>query len=246
MRACSPAPHANRASNLPPSQAAHAMKQFDNLTPALEAILINWSRRGYVCWTSFQLKTERVDAKAMELADSYGTRLPAWKRQDRKQAGQPTCVAVSAPILGSPGSREIILMATAEVQTAPAGSVWKRERWSDRCVVFGSFVLTKEPRPRGDYAWTWRLQEHIYEGIRRYLTSLVKAGNASAIRTETEGWQRRYPLFGGVRRQLRRLLNSGEKLWLALQRRPWPGLSSEQLPIKIGFRGDPQWPASSD
>lgn len=218
------------------------MKRFEHLTPALQTILINWSRRNYTWWTSFRLKAERVDSKGMELADIYGTRLPAWKRQDRKQAGHPTCVAVCAPVLGSPGMREIILMATAQVQTAPPGSVWKREDWTDRRVVFGSFVMLEEPRHYDDYAWTWRLQERIYEGVAQYLTSLVKAGHASAIRNETQGWIRHYPMFGGVRRQLQRLLNSARKLWAACHHSEWPGLDPDQLPAMIGFRGSVQSP----
>lgn len=149
------------------------MKHFQDLTAALGAILINRAQGGYDYWTRFELVAERMNAKGDELAELYGTRLPAWKRQDLKQRGLPTCVAISAPVLGSPTKREFILMVTDKVRAAPAGSVWSREVWSDRNVAFGSFVMVKEPRQRRDYAWTWRLQEHIYEGIKRNLIRWV-------------------------------------------------------------------------
>lgn len=138
------------------------MKHFDDLTAALGAILINRARRGYDHWTSFVIAAERTNAKGDELAELYGSKHPAWKRQDLKQKGLPTCDAISAPVLGSPTKREFILMVTDKVRAAPQGSVWTREVWIDRNVAFGSFVMVKEPRPCRDYAWTWRLQEHIY------------------------------------------------------------------------------------
>ena len=214
------------------------MKHFSDLTAALGAILINRAQGGYDHWTSFVLVAERMNAKGDELAELYGTKLPAWKRQDLKQRGLPTCAAISAPVLGSPTKREFILMVTDKVRTAPPGSVWTREVWSDRSVAFGSFVMVKEPRLRRDYAWTWRLQQHIYEGIKRNLIRWVKSGNASAIIAETQSWLRCYPMFGGVRRQFQRLINSASKLWMACHRAAWPGLSTDQLPIMIGFRPD--------
>lgn len=228
----------------PPLLAALKMKHFEDLTAALGAILINRAQRDYECWTRFVLAADRMLAKGEVLAELYGTKLPAWKRQDVKQKGLPTCVAISAPVLGSPGKREFILMATGKVQTAPQGSVWTRETWSDRSIAFGSFVMVKESRQRSDYAWTWRLQEHIYEGIKRNLIRWVKSGNASAILAETQSWLRCYPMFGGVRRQFRKLLMSASKLWIACHRNAWPGLAVEQLPFKIGFSAEKMLPHS--
>lgn len=214
------------------------MKHFTDLTAALGAILINRARRDLVQWTSFLIAAERSKAKGDELAELYGSKLPAWKRQDLKQKGLPTCEAISAPVLGSPSKREFILMVTDKVRAAPQGSVWTREVWTDRNIAFGSFVMVKEPHPHRDYAWTWRLQEHIYEGIKRNLIRWVKSGNAFAIIAETQSWLRCYPMFGGVRRQFQRLINSARKLWMACHHSAWPGLSADQLPIMIGFRPD--------
>ncbi len=214
------------------------MKHCENLTAALDAILINWALRDYNHWTSFVLAAEREDEKGNELADLYGTRLPAWKRQDLKQKGLPTCSAISAPVLGSPGKREFILMATDKVRGAQQGSVWSRETWTDRSITFGSFVMVKEPRSRRDYAWTWRLQQGVYQGLSRHLINLVKSGNASVILAETQSWLRCYPMFGGVRRQFRRLIISASKLWIACHRSTWPGLNVDELPIKTKFSTD--------
>jgi hypothetical protein len=211
------------------------MKHFEDLTQALDAILINWAQRGYNHWTSFVLAAKREREKGSELAELYETNLPGWKRQDLKQKGLPTCAAISAPVLGSPEKCEFILMATDKVRDAPQNSVWARETWSDRCIEFGSFVMVKEPRPRGDYAWTWRVQQHIHDGIKRHLLNLVRSGNRSAVLAETQSWLRCYPMYGGVRRQFRRLILSASKLWMACHRSSWPGLEVNQLPFKIGF-----------
>lgn len=211
------------------------MKQFENLTLALEAIMINWAQRGYNHWTSFVIDEKRLAGKSLELNELYQTKAASWLRQDRKQKGLPTCVAVSAPVLGLPGKREVILQSTELVQTVQHDSVWAREKWNDRCITFGSYVMVKEPRPRGDYAWTWRLQERIYQGIKKHLLNLVKSGNVAAVRTETQSWPRCYTMFGGVRRQFRRLILSASKLWKACHGSAWPGLQADQLPMKIGF-----------
>lgn len=212
------------------------MKMHDNLTHALEQILLFRSRWDHPFWVTFLIDPQKLEAKADALAEQFGTRLPAWRRQDRKQAGLPNATAICAPVLGSPGQRQVIILATAQVQFAPPDTPWARERWLNRPVEFGSYVMVYEPRPRGDSAWTWRLQQQIVDGLQRYLTSLVKAGKSDAIRTETQRWLQVYTFFGGVRRQIRRVLMSGRKLWQACHGRPWPGITPEDLPVKIGFR----------
>jgi hypothetical protein len=48
-----------------------------------------------------------------------------------------------------------------------------------------------------------------------------------------------YTLFGGVRRQLRRLILGYKKLYEAKLKKPWPGPNPESLPSITGFvRGE--------
>ena len=48
-----------------------------------------------------------------------------------------------------------------------------------------------------------------------------------------------YPMYGGVRRQIRRMYRGAAKLWLASRKTPWPGFNPDQLPIMAGFKKDP-------
>ena len=211
------------------------MKVYDDATTALQQIRSCW-QRGYVSWISFEIAVEKVESKGLDLAEKFGTRLPSWKRQDLKEAGRPTAVASCVRVLGNPARREIILMATPLVHLAPPGSPWTRERWRDRLPEVGSFVMVKEPRERGDAAWTWRLQERIYQQLSADLVRAVKQGDASGVAVRCSTWIKVFPMAGGVRRQLRRLFRSASKLWTACQRTPWPGVDPDRLPMQIGFR----------
>lgn len=212
------------------------MKTFDELTAALDHILLLRSRWDHDHWTSFQIDRHKLAEKKAEITDLYATNDPAWKRQDRKQSGRPNASAVSSPVLRAPEKVQIILMATPQLESALHLAPWAREKWSNRPIEFGSYVMVREPRQRGDWRWTWRLQPRVIDGLHRYMTTLVKVGNASAVAVESNSWIRNYTLCGGVRSQLIRLLAAASKLWRACHASPWPGLSPDELPMKIGFR----------
>jgi len=205
------------------------MHIYDDITPALWAILMQWIR-GYQCWISFKVPLDKADAIGRKWADDFGTRLPAWKRQDRKAKGFANAVAFAAPVIGTPGLVEVILMATADAMAMPAASPWARERWKTSCVVFSEFVVVHAPRDRGDYRWTWRLQERTAGGLQKHFTYLVNVRDTASLRKHTEHAVRFYPAFGGVRQQLRRMLNSARKLWVAGKCGPWPGPDPDKLP----------------
>lgn len=214
------------------------MKIYDDLTPALQSVLLHWTR-GYTCWTS----TEPLPRAKAELvlrgkwAETYGTSLPAWKRQDRKQKGLPNAVALGVPVVGLPEHLQLILMATQDALTAPQVSPFSREKWLTKCPELSDYVIVHEPRERGDYAWTWRLQARVTTNLERHLVSLISQGDAAQVRKETIQWIKFYAMYGGVRRQLRRLLKSGKKLWDGKIKTAWPGPDPESLPAMIGFRG---------
>jgi hypothetical protein len=211
------------------------MRDYDDITSALRAVQRNW-QSGYTCWVAFIIGAEKVPVINERWAEELGTGLPAWKRQDRKQKRLANAVALSSPVLGRHGVREVMLMATPDALTMPEVSPWHRQKWLQRCPELSEFVMLREPRPRGDYAWTWRLQEHIAVGLARHFTRLVETSDGSAVAKHTHHAVALYPMFGGVRRQLRRILHSARKLWSVRTKRPWPGPDPDHLPAMIGFK----------
>ncbi|MFN3862051.1 MAG: hypothetical protein ACK4R2_11355 [Roseateles sp.] len=214
------------------------MKLIDDKTTALHHIL-QCRVRGYECWTSFTIDLEKLEAKRRQIEEQFGTRLPPWKRQDRKQMGLPTGVAVAVHVTGEPMKRQVVVLATDLALRAPAGSPWTRERWRQNPPEVDCFVMVKEPRVRGDFAWTWKLQERTYQRLAHLLTTAVKRGDAHEVDLHCRTWVRLFPMVRGVRRQMRGLIRSAEKLWTATQRREWPTLTSDLLPAQIGFRPTP-------
>jgi hypothetical protein len=209
------------------------MHIFDNLTEALKRILRAFMS-GYTLWVSFEVDASKVDGIREKWIETCGTNLPAWKRQDRKQKGLPNAWAAAAPVLGYPNKRQVILMATERALDFPDSDLG-RQQWNRRLPEFSDFVMIHEARERGDYAWTWRIQNRVFGLLEKHLISLVKAGDRYAVASETRHMAALYPMFGGVRRQLARLLKSSGKLWVATQPSPWPGLIAKDLPKMIGF-----------
>lgn len=211
------------------------MHIYDNLTPALRDILLNFSR-GYTLWLSFEVDESKVESLREKWIETCGTNLPAWKRQDRKQKGLPNAWAAAAPVLGYPNRRQVILMATEQALNFPESDLG-RQQWVRRLPEFSDFVMVREARNRGDYAWTWRIQNRVLGLLENRIFGLVKSGDRFAVTSEARQMAALYPMFGGVRRQLARMLKAAAKLWTATQPSPWPGLTAEQLPMMIGFKG---------
>ena len=207
------------------------MRIYENITPALTEILRSY-RNGYTHWVSFVIDKEKVPAIGEKWSESYGTLLPAWKRNDRKHKNLPLAVAYSGPVLSRPGMLEVILMAWLP-ENAPV--LW-RENWRHDLPVFSEFIMVKEPNSTKKYVWTWKLQDQVLGGIEKHLIKLVKLGDSSAVRHEAEHMVALYPMFSGIRRQLRRLFRGCAKLWLATMKSPWPGPDPERLPAMVGFR----------
>ena len=210
------------------------MKVYDDITPALQAVLMNYGR-GYTRWISLNIKREKLAALDEKWAEQYGTRLAPYQRQDKKQKGLPTAVAIALPVLQDPEKLEVILMATAFASTIQLGP-FSREKWRVHFPEVSKFVMIREQRERGDSALTWRIQERDLGLIANHLTTLVKAEpeNVGAVTRQIVAL---HPMYGGVRRQVRTMLNSCRKLWHACHKdRGWPGPDPEHLPMMIGFR----------
>lgn len=205
------------------------MKKFTHMTEAMQSILTNFNR-GYINWISFTVEADKVDRIAEKWVDELGTALPSWKRQDRKQKNLANAVALSLPTLSS-NKRVVFLMATEHVKNMPAETAWRKQVWQTKPPAMDSFVMVQEPREGRGYVWTWRLQNAVAGPLGHYLTGLIKRGEDYAVKHETEHWVRLYPMFGGVRRQLARILRSGSKLWCATKKTPWPGADPDRLPV---------------
>ncbi len=210
------------------------MKNHENLTEALRAILFNY-QRGHTCWTCFEVPEEKLAGISAKWAEIYGTNLPAYIRQDKKQKGLPTAVAVAAPVIGSPNKRHLILMATTYAAAIKVGP-FSRETWETKMPSFSLFRLTQDVRPRGDYTLTWKLNDRTIGLLEKHLASLVKAGDPVEVRREVEQWIRFYPLFGGVRRQLKRTIHGSTRLWELTQKTSWPARAEDDLPAMVSFQ----------
>jgi hypothetical protein len=209
------------------------MKNHENLTEALRAILFNY-QRGYVCWTSFDIEEEKIDSISEKWSEIYGTKLPAYVRQDKKQKGLPTAVAVSGPVIGNPNKKHLILMATEFAEKIKVGP-FTSEKWQKTMPTFSVFRLAYDARTRGDYSLTWKLNERTIGLLEKHLAGLVKKGDAAEVKREVDHWIRFYPMFGGIRRQLRRAIRGAAKLWDLTQKTPWPAQDPEKLPAMVGF-----------
>lgn len=220
------------------------MKIYDDITKAMQGILRSYSTGDTVCWIAFQTHQEKLDSIREKWLENYGTGLSSEKRRHRKNHGLPNAWGAALPVLGYPHKAECVLLASEDALAMSDGP-FSREKWNTSPPEVSNFVMVKEPRDRRDYAWTWRLQDRAYGILEQHLTALVKSGDAPGIYNETDHWVRLYPMYGGVRRQLRRMFYGSRKLWTATQDTPWPGPDPDKLPMMVGFRSEGKGKKSS-
>lgn len=214
------------------------MRHFDDITPALQAVLRSWSTGDTACWVSFLADESKVAGIDSKWTDIYGTRLSAEKRRWRRSKNLPTAWAASVPVLAARHQRQLVLVASADALLA--GDQWARETWRRDPPEISDFVMVREPRERGDYAWTWRIQQRQVALVEQHLISLIKSGDAVGAFEYSRYIVRFYPMFGGVRRQVRRMLRSASKLWVAATKTEWRGQDPETLPAMVGYRKEPK------
>lgn len=205
-------------------------------TQALQQILWYRSKDSYTVWIRFQTDIEKVGAKDHQFAEQFGTRLLPSTKQKRKLKGLPTAAAVCTHVHDDPYKREIVLLATPLALNAHPASPWAKQAWKQSPPECDIYVMVHEPRERGDYTWTWRLQQHAINSMSRHLTSLVKFGDASAVQNYIKSLFKYLAMFGGVRRQVKQMLWSGQKLWTRCHGSPWPGAMPEDIPMMTKFK----------
>jgi hypothetical protein len=213
------------------------MKIYQHQTDALRSILMMWTQ-GYRYAVTFDAKTEKLDALASKFAEAYGTQLPAWKRYERKRKKLPNGWACSMPKASHPGQSIVVLMAAFDsLDKLDQASPWRRERWqpADKVEIGDYRIAPRDKRDRRDHADTIKLTTRTLAGLENYWRALASQ-NLEQLPVEAERAVRFYALFGGVRRQLRRLIRGYAKLYEKKRGRQWPGPDPERLPSVGGFR----------
>ncbi len=210
------------------------MKHYDDLTKGLQVVLMQYTR-GYTRAVVFESKRERLEALAVKFEDDFGISLPGWKRHDRKRQGLPNAFACSMPVPGKSESVFVVLMAAFDtLADLHSTSPWHKEKWSEK-VQIGDYVITTDQRDRRDFVTTWRLTPACVKGLEAYWRDISK-NNMNLVVREATAATAFYPMFGGVRRQLRRLIRGYAKLYEARLKTNWPGPDPEKLPVMSGFR----------
>lgn len=211
------------------------MKTYDDLTTGLQAVLLQVTK-GYTRAVTFEIKHEKVPALIEKWGDSYGVNLPGWKRTERKRAGLPNAWAAVLPVPGAMHlARAVLLRTDTDLSKLPAESPWHREQWSNHIEV-GDYTVARDQRDRRDYTTTIKLTTRCLHGLEAHWRSVANVSLDQLV-TEVTAAVRFYPMFGGIRRQLRRLIRGYVKLWAKRRPdRPWPGPDPEALPTIQAFR----------
>ena len=213
------------------------MKNYDDLTTGMQSILLHFSR-GYVLSTAEPIivSIEKVNSISEKFIDLYGTNLPAWKRFQRKTNGLPNCIGVIIPIVGNPYKKQIVLLCTEHKPSdLNEHNPFLNEKWQSKILV-GDFEIAKDQRDKGDSAFSWKLKKSALLGLDAHLKNMLKKGNWHQLIEELSKCVKFYPLFGGIRRQLRRIISGYKKLYEKKHTAEWNGPDPNNLPRMVGFR----------
>lgn len=214
------------------------MIRYDNATTGLRYVLARWSA-GCTGWVGFPAYEGKLDALSEKWADSFGTRLPGHVRHARQKKGWPNAYACAHPLHGS-DRWQVWLLRTAGDDVSPI-TAWSREKWIPAPPSYGraesQLVIVREPRPRRDYAWTWRLSDRHLNSIGSHWRSLVLHGDADTLAYAIGRATSSLPMFGGIRRQVSKELAALERLWRKKwPNRAWPGPVSLPMMGRFGTR----------
>jgi hypothetical protein len=215
------------------------MKIYRHQTDALRSVLLMWTQ-GYRNAIVFEARDEKLESIASKFSEVYGTELPAWKRYERKRKKLPNAWACSMPKASHPGQSIVVLMAAFEtLEHLDPASPWRRENWrpAEKIEIGDYRIAPDDRRDRRDHADTIKLTTRTMAGLESYWRSLASQGQFDKIADEALRAVQFYALFGGVRRQLRRLIRGYKKLYEARLKKQWPGPDPEALPSIGSFRG---------
>ena len=191
-----------------------SMRYFENQTDGLRHLLKLWSKDA-VAWVGFPAEDFKLKAIGEKWAERFGTNLPPHVRHDRRTRNQPNAFAFAHRLAGTTKPQVWLLRTAGDL--GPPQSDWSKEAWNTEPPEVGNaetrLYVTKEPRIRGDYAWTWRLGQKHLNLIGSQWRSLAESGQSSELRFAIQSSAKGLPMFGGIRRQL--------LAEIALQKRRW-------------------------
>ncbi len=208
-----------------------------DITNAMQSILLHHTR-GYTLWVDIRAHETKIPALDEKWALSLGTHEPGWKRQDRKQHDIPNAVAIAGRVFSQPGQVEIVLLATANARHVNPGSphhAFLREQWRDDLPRFSHFEMAHQPtEAQGKLVWTWRIRKIELNQIEKRLVALTDARDVETLKRETHSLVRSFPMFNGIRSQVRRLLRHVQRKCAACHI-DYPGPDPENLPMMLRF-----------
>lgn len=212
------------------------MKTYSDLTAGLQAVLLH-SQRGYTKITKKPIivEYEKVDSIISKWTEIYGINLPAWKRYQRKEKGLPNAVALVIPVLGNKFKRQLVLMSTNfDEKTAHKDNPFLKEEWTEK-ITIQDFELGIDQRADRSFSQTWRLSKSVVIGLNKFWVNKARKNEWSTVIEDIQHAVNLYPLFLGVRRQLRREVLGLKKLYEASTKKGWPGVDANKLPSVPGF-----------
>ena len=210
------------------------MKIYANATDGLRSVLMQYTK-GYTKAVIFDAPESRLETLQNKFAEAYGTQLPGWKRYQRKQKGLPNAWACAFPKSSYPGHYWVVLLAVFDnLDGLDKSSPWRNEKWLER-VIIGDYIITTDQRDRRDYTMTFKLQTGSIKGLEAHWR-MIADRDLDGLVHETQRAVKSYAMFGGVRRQLRRLIRGYAKLYKARRHKDWPGPDPENLPMMGAFK----------
>ncbi len=208
-----------------------------DITNAMQSILLHHTR-GYTLWTGFTTDQSKLSALDQKWALELGIHEPAWKRNDRKNKGIPNAIGIAGRIFSQPSQCEVVLMATPNARTMIPNSPYHpflRQQWRDDLPQFSHFEMAHIPtEAQGKLTWTWRIRKPELGQMEKYLIHLCNQRDVESIKRETHALVRTYPLYNGIRSQIRRVLRHVDRKCSSIGLN-YPGPDPEYLPMMLRF-----------
>lgn len=213
------------------------MMKLLHITESMQSILLH-HQRGYTLWTGFQTPIDKISALDEKWSLSLGIHEPGWKRQDRKQKGIPNAIAVFGQVFSRPSMCEIVLMATENARHVAPNSPYHaflREQWRDDLPRFSHFEMAHMPtEAQGKLTWTWKIRKLELSQIEKHLIFLCDQRDVEMLKRETHSLARNFPMYNGIRSQVRRLLRHVQRKSAACHIQ-YLGPDPENLPAMLRF-----------
>lgn len=211
--------------------------QMSDITTSMQSILLH-HQRGYTLWNGFTTTEDKIEKLREKWALELGILEPSWKRNDRKNKGIPNAVAVFGRVFSQPSKCEVVLMATSHARQMIPNSPYHpflRQQWRDDLPRFSHFEMAHMPtEAQGKLTWTWKIRKPELGQMEKYLIQLCDQRDVESLKRETHGFVKTYPMYNGIRSQLRRVLRHVQRKCKACHI-SYPGPVPDNLPMMLRF-----------